>query len=117
VGKQGTIDLYSYPQGILEGQITGLSGPGGDCSDKKGNVYVTDVEPSGNEIVEFAHGGTQALRTLSVPSGSNPYSCAVDPTTGDLAVTNYGNTAGDGASLLIYLRQRASRNPTPTRNS
>src|SRR5579862_1931128 len=98
----GTIDLYSYPQGLLEGQIAGLSGPLGDCSDKNGDVYVTDVEPSGNMIVEFAHGGTQPIRTLSVPTGRNPYSCAVDPKTGDLAVTNYGNTAGDGASLLIY---------------
>ncbi|MGB8907377.1 MAG: hypothetical protein WCC84_01375 [Candidatus Cybelea sp.] len=106
VVKQGTIDLYSYPQGVLEGQISGLNGPGGDCSDKKGNVYVTDVEPSGNEVVEFAHGGTQPIRTLSVPSGRNPYSCAVDPATGDLAVTNYGNTAGDGASLLIYRRAK-----------
>lgn len=103
---EGTIDLYSYPQGELEGQIGGLSGPLGDCSDKVGNVYVTDVEPSGNTIVEFAHGGTQPIRTLSVPTGRNPYSCAVDPKTGDLAVTNYGDTAGDGASLLIYRKAK-----------
>ena len=104
--KQATIDLYSYPQGILEGQITGLNSPGGDCSDNEGNVYVTDVEPSNSEVVEFAHGGTHPIRTLSVPSGKNPYSCAVDPTTGDLAVTNYGNTSGDGASLLIYRKAK-----------
>lgn len=101
----GTVDLYSYPQGVLEQQITSVTYPGGDCSDNKGNVYVTAYEPSGNVLVEFAHGGTQPIRTLSLP-GTNPFSCAVDPTTGDLAVTNYGTTAGNGASLLVFRKAK-----------
>lgn len=33
--------VYAYPQGTLEGQITDIMNPGGDCTDAKGNVYVT----------------------------------------------------------------------------
>lgn len=108
VGSQfpGVIDLYSYPQGILEGQITGLNSPGGDCSDSNGNIYVTNYDPKKNTVVEFAHGGTKPIRKLVVSSGTNPFSCAVDPATGDLAVMNYGNTAGDGASVLIYRKAK-----------
>lgn len=110
VGSQfpGVIELYSYPQGILEGQITSLSNPNGDCTDKQGNVYITNYLPKTKRstIVEFAHGGTQPIRKLSVPAGSNPFSCAVDPMTGNLAATNYGNTAGDGASVMIYRKAK-----------
>jgi hypothetical protein len=101
VNTQGTVNIYSFPQGTLEGQITDLTNPGGDCSDARGDIYVTDATPSGNRIVEYAHGSTQPTRMLSVP-GANPFSCAVDPTNGDLAVTNYGTTQGRGATIAIF---------------
>jgi len=103
--SEGYIDAYSYPQGVLEGQITGLSNPGGDCTDASGDVYVTNGDPSGHSIVEFAHGGTKPIRTLLEP-GTNPFSCAVDPANGDLAVTNYGTSAGQGASIAVYRKAK-----------
>jgi hypothetical protein len=93
------VDVYSYPQGQLDGQLTGFADPYGDCSDPKGDVYVTDYVA--NVLVEYAHGGTQPIRTLSVP-GSGPWSCAVDPSSGDLAVTTAGNSSGAGADVAIY---------------
>ncbi len=103
--SEGTIRAYSYPQGVLEGQITGLSNPGGDCTDANGDVYVTNAPSGGNSIVEFAHGGTQPIRTRSVP-GTNAFSCAVDPTDGDLAVTDYGIEQGEGANVVVYRKAK-----------
>ncbi len=102
----GTIDVYSYPQGQLEGQLTGLSLPYGDCTDKKGDVYVTDYKE--NTVVEYAHGVTQPIRTLPVP-GSGPYACAVDPASGNLAVTTAGDVSGGGANVAVY--RKASGTP------
>lgn len=95
----GVIDVYSYPQGELVGQITSQPYPLGSCSDAKGDVYFTNYTT--NDLVEFAHAGTQALRTLKVP-GSGPVSCAADPSSGDLAVTVAGNSSGVGAGLVVF---------------
>ncbi|MBV8147611.1 MAG: hypothetical protein JO092_00805, partial [Candidatus Eremiobacteraeota bacterium] len=92
---------YSYPQGVLKGQITGLTNVGGDCTDPKGDLYITDAAPSGNKIVEFAHGGTRPMRSLPVP-GTNAFSCAVDPNSGDLAVADIGTQQGQGAEIAVY---------------
>jgi hypothetical protein len=74
--------IYDYDKGMLEGQITGLNDPYGQCVDKKGNVWV--VAFGGSSVSEFAHGGTQAVETLT--TGYQPKGCSVDPTTGNLAV-------------------------------
>jgi YD repeat-containing protein len=87
----GYVHVYSYPKGKRVGQITGLSAPYGDCADKAGNVWViTNLPP---EAVEYAHGGTTPIATLSVPAGSYAFACAVDPTTGNLAVTQDGGVS------------------------
>lgn len=102
----GPVDVCSYPQGELVGQLTGFSWAYGDCTDKIGNVYITDYKE--NTIVEYAHGGAQPIRTLSVP-GTEPVACAVDPVSGDLAVTNagqYGTAAG--ANVAIYRKAKGT---------
>src|SRR6202042_651602 len=83
--------VYSYPAGPLVGTLTGFNNPIGLCSDAKGNVWVTNA--SGGNIVEYAHGGTSPIATLQ-DSGQTPEDCAVDPTTGNLAVADlYSNAA------------------------
>lgn len=102
----GPVDVYSYPQGELVGQLTGFSLAYGTCTGKKGNVYITDYKE--NAVVEYAHGGAQPIRTLSVP-GTGPVACAVDPGSGDLAVTNagqYGTAAG--ANVAIYRKAKGT---------
>ena len=83
--------VYSYPDGTLVGTLTGFNNPAGLCSDAKGNVWITNSY--GGNIVEYAHGGTSPIATLQ-DSGQTPEDCAVDPTTGNLAVADlYSNAA------------------------
>jgi DNA-binding beta-propeller fold protein YncE len=76
--------VLSYTTGKLVGDLTGFGGSGGLCVDKSGDVWVVDFGRS--EVDEYAHGGTSRIASLSVP-GPAPYGCAVDPATGNLAVT------------------------------
>jgi DNA-binding beta-propeller fold protein YncE len=104
----GYVYVYAYPGGKLEGTLTGFSLPQGECVDGAGDVFITNTNLS--QILEFAHGGTQPIATLNDP-GEYPDGCAIDPTTGDLAVTNlsaYGS--GQTNSVSIY----SSAQGTPT---
>ncbi|HEY2554080.1 MAG TPA: hypothetical protein VGI15_02425, partial [Candidatus Cybelea sp.] len=55
------------------------------------------VAAAADEVLEYAHGGTTPLQTLSVSAGE-PAGCAVDPTTGNLAVTILGTS-----DVVIFL--------------
>jgi len=80
--KDGSVYVYSYPQGKLKGWLLNLQASG-LCSDKNGDVFI----PKGNAILEYAHGGTQPLAVLRNSLGGASQFCAVDPTTGNLAVS------------------------------
>jgi hypothetical protein len=98
--------VYSYPKYKLEGTLTGFNTPYGLCSDGAGNVFV--VNDGDNNIVEYAHGGTTRIATLPNP---NEYAqgCSVDPTTGNLAVSNFYSSSG-GGSIAVY--KKATGTPT-----
>src|SRR5579863_4497346 len=86
--ETGTVQFYDYPDPKQSvGELTGFGAPMGLCSDASGNVWITDGK--NQNIVEYAHGGTSAIGTVS-DSGYAPYACSVDPTTGNLAVSNHG---------------------------
>ncbi|MBV8066675.1 MAG: hypothetical protein JO113_01775 [Candidatus Eremiobacteraeota bacterium] len=108
-----TIFIFAYPRKKYLEEITlPQSGGGQLCSDSTGDVFA----PVGNsppEIVEYAHGGSSPIAVLKSPARSSPYACAVDPTTGNLAVTN-DNPTGKIASVEIY--QNASGTPTRYRD-
>ncbi|HEY2475881.1 MAG TPA: hypothetical protein VGI19_13920 [Candidatus Cybelea sp.] len=72
--------ILTYPQGQLVGAIDASAE--GLCADTAGNVYLLYR----NAATEYAHGGTQPIRTVRIP-GAETENCAVDPTTGNLAVT------------------------------
>jgi hypothetical protein len=94
-GTYGYVHVYSYPQGKLVGKLTGLDLPYGECVDASGDVWIVTNFP--NQAIEYAHGGTTPIATLSVP-GSNAYGCAVDPASGNLAVaTDVGVAIFQGA--------------------
>jgi|HubBroStandDraft_2_1064218.scaffolds.fasta_scaffold17254_3 hypothetical protein len=90
--------VYDYSKGTLEGQLSGLNDPYGQCVDKKGSVWV--VAFGGSSVSEFAHGGTQAVKTLK--TGYQPMGCSVDPTTGNLAVA-----ALDAVDVFVHARGKA----------
>jgi hypothetical protein len=85
--------ILSLPQGKLVGRFSAV---GGLCSDNIGNVWVTRY-PNGRrkELAEYAHGGVKPVKILHVPN-MLPGSCAVDPTSGNLALT------GDGQEVDVY---------------
>jgi hypothetical protein len=87
----------TYPQGKLVGTLTGFTQPKGICTDKKGNVFVAN---SGQQnIIEYAHAGTKPIATLG-NTGGYPIGCAVDPTTGNLAV------AIENPTVVVYKKAR-----------
>jgi hypothetical protein len=92
------VDIYSYPAGTYVGSLTGFDGPSGACTDNAHDVWI--VNQSSAQIVEYAHGGTSAIATLTDP-GQAPIDCAVDPKSGDLGVTNQSGTDHQG-SVAIF---------------
>jgi hypothetical protein len=97
----GTNDVYvySYPRLKSEGTLTGFSTPYGECVDKAGDVFITNF--STQQILEYAHGGMNPVATLNDP-GYYPSGCSIDPTTGNLAVTNYSNSDSIRGNVAIY---------------
>jgi hypothetical protein len=107
--RQNVVRVYDYrnPAKLL-GELTGFGLPEGQCTDSAGDVFITDYWDK--NVREYAHGGTKPLETYDVKSYGEPVGCAVDPTTGDLAVSNYegpGSLAGD---VIVY-RQGSNDNP------
>jgi hypothetical protein len=94
----GDVYVYSYATRQLVGTLTGFSDPYGLCADTAGDVWI--VNDGEESIVEYAHGGTKPIATLSDPD-ENPEGCSVDPTTGNLAVANFSNVT-QGGSVSIY---------------
>ena len=94
-----TIDVYSYPKGKLVGQLTNIEAPNGECVDKNNNVWITEFYVG--DIVEYAHGGTKPIATLSDPWGYTS-GCSIDPTTGDLAVTSRWGASSKSGVVAIY---------------
>jgi len=103
------VEVYSYPKAKLVGTLTNLNWPEGECVDKDGNIWITNFGISGaGDVVEYAHGGTTPVATLSDPY-QHPLGCSVDPTTGDLAVTStYGTSSPGQGDVAIYKKARGT---------
>ncbi|MFY9738929.1 MAG: hypothetical protein WAK11_07720 [Candidatus Cybelea sp.] len=89
---------FKYVYSIASADVQGL------CAAKTGNWWA--VASGADEVLEYAHGGTTPLKTLSI-TGGEAAGCAVDPTTGSLAVTILGSgavvvfTGGSGTGTTI----------------
>jgi hypothetical protein len=100
-----TILDFTYPGGKYVGSISS-DDPQGECTSKTSNGNWWVVASGEDEILEYAHGGTTPLKTLSVTAGE-PAGCTVDPTTGNLAVTILGAgyvvvfTGGSGSGTIL----------------
>ncbi len=102
---RGSVEVFSYPDGKPEGILTGFNGPSGLCSDRQGDVFITDT--GNQDIIEYPHGGTQPIANL-MEFQYYPYGCSVDATSGNLAVTNFdSNPAGPG-SVSIWTNARGA---------
>ncbi len=96
----------SYPSLKTVQVLTGfIRQPYGDCVDAKGNVWIVDnVAP---QIVEYAHGGSKPVSKLKLPKNHAQYGCAVDPKSGDLAVSDIAISAGEAARGYIDIFKNA----------
>jgi hypothetical protein len=108
VSDSGTSDVYVYAYGSrnLKGTLTGFNAPQGECVDPVGDVWITNLQ--GANIVEFAHGGSSPISTLSDAS-EFPEGCAINKTTGDLAVANLSASSGAGG---VSIWKNAQGSPT-----
>jgi hypothetical protein len=98
-GGANDVDVYSYPAATKVGKLTNLNSPAGLCLGSAGAVWV--VVTGSSQIVEYAHAGTKPEATLTNQGASYLLGCSVDPTTGDLAVTDYGPPTG-GGRVWVY---------------
>lgn len=95
----GTVSVYRYSQRTFVGRLTGMQAPKGECVEAGGNLFITD-SGTGN-IRKYAHGGTRPIAVLD-DRGYQPYSCSVDPASGNLAVANYHTSSGGDGGVAIY---------------
>jgi hypothetical protein len=103
--ETGNVYVLSYPKGELKGTLTGIPEPQGECVDKRGDVFVTTF--SAEEILEYAHGGTSPIATLSNP-GQEMEGCSVDRKSGTLAAINFAPEGGSGGGVSLYANAMGS---------
>ncbi len=110
------VDVYRFPSLARVGKLTGFDEPQGECNDAKGNVWITSSREY--KIYEFAHGGQHPIVVLTDPLGF-PAGCAIDQTSGNLAVSDIRDFSS-AASVLIYKHARGTpavySNPTQYAN-
>ena len=94
--------IYAYRSKKLVGTLTGFFNPEGLCVNRKGDVWVTNDSSVGDhQVIEYAHGATTPLQTLDDPDG-RVNGCAVNPVSGDLAVTNFWGPTERSGGVSIY---------------
>lgn len=99
VTDSGTGETYMLDVTTLAvvGTITGFVEPQGECSDNKGNVWITDT--AARTIYEVSH---QGRLENELTEKAYPVSCAVDSATGELAVTNQIGESGAAGNVALY---------------
>jgi hypothetical protein len=98
VSGNDAVTVYTYPGDKLVGKLDGFRFASGQCVDKKQNVYITSI--GDGRVYEYAHGGKRRIKTLVSP---NAFGCSIDPTTGNLAVTNLdGRGSGGDGKVAIF---------------
>jgi YD repeat-containing protein len=107
----GEVLVYTYPRGKFVGILGGFGHLRGLCSDTAGHVFVTSGGTLSEDptIDEYSHGGNW-LATLSLPG--TPGGCAVDPTTGNLAVVTGGEISvypdAQGEPVTYFARLKSA---------
>ncbi|HEV3091051.1 MAG TPA: hypothetical protein VGX91_06340 [Candidatus Cybelea sp.] len=95
------VDVYAYPSARHVGELK-ADEPSGLCVDAASDVWVN--EPL--KVIEYQHGGVKPIAKLATPGFS--YACAVDPASGNLAVTDVQVKGPDGIAVFAH----ASGQPT-----
>ena len=91
--KDGSVYVYSYPEAKPQGRLLDVHAAG-LCAGKNGDVFML----AGNDVLQYAHGGTRPIAALRNPLGGAAQFCSVDPVTGNLAVSG-GASAHSGVAI------------------
>jgi hypothetical protein len=98
-GPRDWIYMFDYPSGNFIGDfVPDETWVSGMCTDTNGDVYVLGFE-DWSTILKYAHGATKPTSTIKLYQ-YDAFSCAVDPTTGNLAVLT--NSESDQVVVVIY---------------
>jgi len=101
--------IFTMPAMQLKATLTGFNGPQGMCSDKQGNIWVVNTGTS--QGLKYSR-TRDLLGSVSDPSGT-PAGCAVNPTNGDLALSETRGSSGAGG---IEIYHNGSGSPTRYNN-
>jgi hypothetical protein len=100
VSEYQEVKVYAYGTDNQVGELDNFTHAAGSCTDAKGDVFVANNGAA--DILEYAHGKSTPIQTLIDPS-PYPADCAVDPSTGNLAVVNqYGASEYSPGNVAIY---------------
>jgi hypothetical protein len=95
-----SVNVYNYKSRTLVGTLSGFDEAYGECVDKSGDIWITNYSSNKTSIAEYKHGGVKPIRSL--PINEHSLGCAIDPVTGNLAVTNKSTELGTNGSVLIF---------------
>jgi hypothetical protein len=104
-GGNNEVLMYAYPSLKPMGVIGNARDVQGVCADPHGNVWV--ITSVSSRITRYAHGGTKPKISLSDAGAQYPLGCSVDPTTGNVAMTNLGGPSG-GGNVYIWAGAKGS---------
>lgn len=106
-GGNGNVLMYGYPTLKPLGAVGNAGDAQGVCSDSQGDVWVVpSISP---KVTEYPHGLAKPKATLSDAGAEYPLACSVDPTTGNLAMTNLGGPSG-GGNVFIWAGAKGTAN-------
>jgi len=98
--KDGSVHVYSFPGGKPQGRLLDVRA-NALCAGKNGDVFA----PAGNAVLRYAHGGTRPIAVLHDQLAGAPQFCAVDSTTGNLAVSG---ASASQSGVAIYADAKGS---------
>lgn len=105
----GQVVVYGYRDGKvskLYQTLTGFRRPGGMCTNKSGDVWITDAGVS--KLFRYQHGGSTPVEQINEPARERPSDCAIDPVTGNIAVSNH-----EGWHGVVRVFRKNDRKGTP----
>lgn len=102
----GTVSIFTYPGLQYVGLLRGFEQPTFDCVDKKQDVWIVDYVAGA--AYEYAHGGVDQIGAIT--GLSEPYACAINQKTGDLAIAVNVPPSQPLGEVVIY--HQGSGTPT-----
>ncbi|MGB8908396.1 MAG: hypothetical protein WCC84_06575 [Candidatus Cybelea sp.] len=92
----GDVDIFTLPDFVLKGTITGFSEPQGMCAGIGGTVWVANTGTQ--QVIQLSRTGH--VNNVIDDSYGYPVGCAVNLRNGDVAVFNIFNVSGEGGAYV-----------------